>query len=168
MLTNLWAMHLIKNASTSTKVGHSLEFGQPKPWPPISASYWSLGDQPSGSLRYLVLLPSPSVCCIPMSPGRGSIYPALVLWSHSSKSQIGPQWNEALGLGAAASAAAAGELLPSDQYQGHISFQRENLFQPILSVVLQQIYSERWPISDQQKISILFCCDYVSFRAWKL
>ena len=87
------------------------------PLPSISASYWSLGDQRAGSLRYLVLLPSPPVCCIPMLlpkwpsviwdqertigvreenityPGRGSIYPALVLWSHSSKSQVGPQWN---------------------------------------------------------------------------
>jgi hypothetical protein len=29
------------------------------------------------------------------------------------------------------------------QCQGHISFQMESLFQPILSVVLQQIYPEK-------------------------
>ena len=116
MLTNSCAIHLIKKQAHQPKQETVWTLGN-LPLPSISASYWSLGDQRAGSLRYLVLLPSPPVCCIPMLlpkwpsviwdqertigvreenityPGRGSIYPALVLWSHSSKSQIGPQWN---------------------------------------------------------------------------
>ncbi|MCQ6513117.1 hypothetical protein NPN18_25450, partial [Vibrio parahaemolyticus] len=43
------------------------------------------------------------------------------------------------GLDAVAFAAVAGELLPMDPCQAHISFQREILFPLILLIVLQQI-----------------------------
>ena len=105
-----------QKASTSTKAGNSLDFGQSAIAFYFSfllksgrSTSWILEIPCASSLSSGVLYPHvtakwPSVIWDQERtigvreenityPGRGSIYPALVLWSHSSKSQAGPRWN---------------------------------------------------------------------------